>query len=114
MSLHLNRVNEAVGHEISRALRIYFREEAANITIVGAQVSSDLRLACVKFSVIGDDAARSLAARFFAKRKNFIKKKLCDRIRMRRVPELRFEMTDAIAHGNDLIELLDGIAEGEM
>jgi ribosome-binding factor A len=114
MSLHLNRVNEAVEHEISRVLRVHFREEATNITIVGAQVSSDLRMACVKFSVVGDGAARGRAVRFFAKRKNFIKRKLCDGVRMRRVPELRFEATDAIAHGNDLIGLLDGIAKAEM
>jgi ribosome-binding factor A len=111
MSLHLNRVNEAVGHEISRLLRVYFREEAVNITIVGVQVSSDLGSACVKFSVIGDAAASDRAVRFFAKRKNFIKRKLCDRIQVRRVPELRFEITDAIARGSDLIEFLDGIAE---
>jgi ribosome-binding factor A len=95
-------------------LRVYFRGEAANITIVGAQVSSDLRLACVKFSVIRDGVARGRAVRLFAKRKTFIKRKLCDGVRMRRAPELRFEVTNAIAHGNDLIELLDGIAEADV
>ncbi|MDR0590347.1 MAG: ribosome-binding factor A [Puniceicoccales bacterium] len=114
MSLHLNRVNGAVEHEISRILRVYFREEAVGITIVGAQVSSDLRLACVKFSVIGDGAACSRAVRFFTKHKKFIRRKLCEGVRIRRAPELRFEATGAIAQGNDLIELLDGIAETEM
>jgi hypothetical protein len=50
----------------------------------------------------------------FAKPNHFIKRKLCDGVRMRPVPELRFEVTNAIAHGNDLIELLDGIAEAEV
>jgi ribosome-binding factor A len=109
MSLHLNRVSGAIGREISRVLRVYFREEAANVTIVGALVSSDLGSACVKFSVIGDGAARNRAVRFFTKHRNFVRRKLGEGVRMRRVPELRFEMTDAIAQGNRLIDLLDGI-----
>jgi ribosome-binding factor A len=113
MSLHINRVSEAIEHEVSRVLRVYFREETASITIVGALVSPDFNGACVKFSVIGDEKARGHALRFFAKHKNFIKQKLCDRIRMRRTPKLKFELTDAIAQGNNLIDLLNEIAEIE-
>jgi ribosome-binding factor A len=113
MSLRLNRINEAIEHEISRILRNNFREEAAHITIVGALVSSDLKITYVKFSVIGDDKAYREAVRFFSKHKNFIKQKLSDRMQMRHTPELRFERTDAIANGNHLIDVLNTISEEE-
>jgi ribosome-binding factor A len=113
MSLHLNRVNEAFEHEISRILRTHFREETVRITIVGALMSSDLKFVQVKFSVIGGDAICRSAIKFFSKHRNFIRQKLSEKIQMRRIPELKFEITDAIAQGNYLVDLLNIISETE-
>jgi ribosome-binding factor A len=113
MSLHLNRINEAIEHEVNRILRTYFREETVPITIVGALLSPDLKVASIKFSVIGDRDICRRTLRFFSKYKNFIKKKLCQKVQMRHVPELKFELTNAIAKGNHLINILDTILETE-
>jgi ribosome-binding factor A len=113
MSLHLNRINEAIEHEVNRILRVYFREETVQVTIVGALLSPDLKEAYVRFSVIGGDDVRRRALRFFSKHKNFIKQKLCDSIQMRHTPALKFEWTDAIAKGNHLIDILNTITEIE-
>jgi ribosome-binding factor A len=113
MSLHLNRINEAIEHEVNRILRTYFREETVPVTVVGALVSSDLREASIKFSVIGDGDTCRRTLRFFSKYKNFIRQKLCQKIRMRHAPELKFELTNAIAKGNHLINILNIISENE-
>ncbi|MDR3317342.1 MAG: ribosome-binding factor A [Puniceicoccales bacterium] len=114
MSLRLNRINEAIEHEISRILRTYFRDETIYITIVGALASPDLKSACIKFSVIGDDAMMRKATRFFSKHKNFIKQKLSNTMQIRYTPELKFELTDAIAQGNHLIDVLNALEKTEM
>ncbi|MDR1366439.1 MAG: 30S ribosome-binding factor RbfA [Puniceicoccales bacterium] len=113
MSLRLNRVNEAIEHEINHVLRTYFREEALCVTVVGTLVSSDFKFVQVKFSVIGDDAIRRRMVKFFRKYKNFIKQKLHEKMQFRHIPELKFEMTDAIVQGNHMINLLNTIAETE-
>ncbi|MDR0740938.1 MAG: 30S ribosome-binding factor RbfA [Puniceicoccales bacterium] len=113
MSLRLNRVNEAIEHEINRILRTYFREETVSITVVGALISPDFKFVQVKFSVI-DGSTDQYAIKFFSKHKNFIKQKLCKKIRLRHTPQLNFERTDAIAHGNHVINLLNILSETEI
>ncbi|MDR1435192.1 MAG: 30S ribosome-binding factor RbfA [Puniceicoccales bacterium] len=114
MSLRLNRVNEAIEHEVNRILRIYFREETVPVTIVGALLSPDLKEASIKFSVIGNGDICRRMLKFFSKYKNFIKQKLCQKVQMRYTPQLKFELTDAIAEGNRLIDILNAIPETEM
>jgi ribosome-binding factor A len=113
MSLRLNRVNEAVEHEINRILRTYFREETVCITIVGALMSPDFKFVQVKFSVIDSDRDQ-YAIKFFSKYKNFIKQKLCEKMQLRHTPQLKFEKTNAIAHGNHMINLLNTLSETEI
>jgi ribosome-binding factor A len=112
MSLHLNRVNEAVEHEINRILRTYFREETVRITVVGALMSPDFKFVQIKFSVI-DDNTGPYAIKFFSKHKNFIKQKLCEKIQLRHTPQLKFAITNAIAQGNHMINLLNTLPETE-
>jgi ribosome-binding factor A len=112
MSLRLNRVNEAVEHEINRILRTYFREESVCITVVGALMSPDFKFVQVKFSVI-DGGTDRYAIKFFLKYKNFIRQKLCEKMQLRHTPQLNFERTDAMAHGNYMINLLNTLPEME-
>ncbi|MDR1590882.1 MAG: ribosome-binding factor A [Puniceicoccales bacterium] len=112
MSLRLNRVNEAVEHEINRILRTYFREETVRITVVGALISQDFKFVQVKFSVVdGDNGCH--AVKFFSKYKNFIRRKLCEKLQLCHMPTLKFELTNAIAQGNHMIDLLDVIVKDE-
>jgi ribosome-binding factor A len=113
MSLRLNRVNEAIEHEINHILRTYFREETVRITVVGALMSPDFKFVQIKFSVIDDDADQ-YAIKFFSKHKNFIKQRLCEKMQLRHTPQLKFEITDAIAHGNHMINLLNTLPETKL
>ncbi|MDR2200955.1 MAG: ribosome-binding factor A [Puniceicoccales bacterium] len=109
MSLHLNRVNKAIEHAIGHLLRTRFREESVPITIIDAMMTPDLKCAHIKFSVIGDEKVRRDALRFFSKHGHMIKRELGEQIPLRRIPELKFEISDAIAQGNHLVDLLNEI-----
>lgn len=112
MSIRLERINEALAHEISAVLRKSFREEAASVTIVGALVAPDLKSALIKYSVLG--TAPYQAAKFFSQRGQEIKKKIAHNLAFRRIPELKFIATDAIAKGNHLIDVLNEISQQDV
>ena len=114
MSLRLNRLNEAIEHEVSAVLRTYFREESTILTVVGALISLDLRSAIVKYSVLGSEKEATQAKRFFSKRRNFIKQQIAKKLQLRNTPDLRFEYTDAIEKGNHLIDVLETIDKEEV
>ena len=114
MSLRLNRINEAIAHEVSAVLRTYFREEAAYITVVGALAAPDLRSALVKYSVLGESDVIRRAQKLFSKQKQFIKTQMASKLQLRNTPDLRFERTDAIKKGNYLIDVLDTIENEEI
>jgi ribosome-binding factor A len=114
MSLRLNRINEVIEHEINRILRTNFREETVYATVVGALMANDFKFVRIKFSVIGDESVSRRMVKFFSKHKYFIRQKLCEAIQLRHMPELKFEITDAVAKGNRMINLLHIIPEVEV
>jgi ribosome-binding factor A len=75
------------------------------ITLTRVQISADLQVARVLYTVLGDDKARTSTARALERTAPFLRRQLGTRLRLRRTPELRFVYDDAIA-GQDRIEQL--------
>ena len=79
-----------------------------------SKVSPDLQLARVYYTTLGDDKARAETERALERATPFLRRQIGARIRLRRVPELRFEF-DRSVENQDRIEkiLLDLQAERE-
>ena len=75
------------------------------ITLTRVQLSADLQVARVLYTVLGDDKARTSTARALERTAPFLRRQLGSRLRLRRAPELRFVYDEAIA-GQDRIEQL--------
>ena len=73
------------------------------LTITKVQVSPDLQLARVSYTVLGDQKARAASARALERAAPFLRRQLGARLRLRRAPELRFTYDEAVA-GQDRIE----------
>ena len=73
------------------------------LTITKVQVSPDLQLARVSYTVLGDEKARAASARALERAAPFLRRQLGARLRLRRAPELRFTYDEAVA-GQDRIE----------
>ena len=73
------------------------------VTLTRVQVSPDLQQARVWYTVLGDDKARTTTARALERAVPFLRRQLGRRLRLRRIPELRF-MYDASIAGQDRIE----------
>ena len=75
------------------------------VTLTRAKVSSDLQVAHVFYTTIGDHAVRRNTARALERATPFLRRQIGARLRLRRVPELKFIFDESI-EGQDRIERL--------
>jgi ribosome-binding factor A len=75
------------------------------VTITRVQVSPDLQLARVFYTVLGDDKSRATTAKALERAVPFLRRQIGARLRLKRVPELKFHFDEAVA-GQDRIEQL--------
>jgi len=75
------------------------------VTITRVTVTPDLQLARVFYTVLGDLAARRNSERAISRAVPFLRRQIGSRLRLRRVPDLKFVYDESIA-GQDRIEQL--------
>jgi ribosome-binding factor A len=110
---------DRVGEEIRRELGLLLARDVHDpgigfVTLTRVKVSPDLQQARVFYTIIGDERARREAQRALERATPFLRRHIGSRIRLRRVPELRFEFDKSVEH-QDRIEqiLIDLAAERE-
>lgn len=79
------------------------------VTLVGCEVSPDLRTARVYASPMGDGRAQSQTMRGLQSAAGFLSVELGKRMRMRRTPTLAFVRDDSIARGVRMSTILDEV-----
>jgi ribosome-binding factor A len=75
------------------------------VTLTRVQLSPDLQLARVRYTSLGDDKARTATAKALERATPFLRRRIGSRLRLKRVPELKFDYDESIA-GQDRIEQL--------
>jgi len=75
------------------------------VTITRVQVTSDLQLARVYYTALGDEKAQKSTARALERAMPFLRRQIGSRLRLKRVAELDFIYDESIA-GQDRIEQL--------
>jgi ribosome-binding factor A len=73
------------------------------VTLTRVDVSPDLHIARVQYTVLGDDKARDNCRRALERARPFLRRQLGSRLRLKRAPELSFHYDDSVA-GMDRIE----------
>ncbi len=73
------------------------------VTLTRVQVSPDLQLARVFYTVLGDEKARATSGRALERAAPFLRRQIGSRLRLKRAPELKFVYDESIA-GQDRIE----------
>ena len=106
----INR-SERMGDEIRRILAGLIQRKLSDprineqVSITGVNLSRDLSLARVYYSVYGDDEARQGAAEAFDKAGGFLRRELASQLRSRKVPRLLFIEDQSIRAG----EVIDAL-----
>lgn len=101
------RVNEDVKRELTDILRTVKDPRVSGmLTVVRAEVSNDLSYATVYISAMeGIEQARQ-SVRGLKAAAGYIRRELGQRLKLRKVPELRFVADDSIEHSASIARIL--------
>jgi len=101
------RVASMIREVVSTAILTELRDpRIRNVTVLGADVSPDLRYATVRISVMGDEKTAALTMHGLNSARGFLQSRVGDYIKSRYTPELRFSLDDGIRRSFETASLL--------
>src|SRR5690606_21218167 len=104
------RLNEQLKREISDVIRTGVRDpRVAPVVVTDVDTTADLMLARVWVRPMGDEAARRAAIEGLRAAAAFVRRELAQRLRVRRVPELRFELDRTLERAMRIEEILEDV-----
>jgi ribosome-binding factor A len=93
---------------LSELLRFETKDPGlADISLTAVDLSRDLSVARVYFSMLDPDADPQPALEGLRRASGFLRSRLGKELMVRHVPELRFQHDDSIAHGAEITRLID-------
>jgi ribosome-binding factor A len=107
MSQRIARINQLLQREVSDQMRRYYRSESAAITISDVDCSTDLRRACIYYSVLGDDAQIVEAKTFFRRAGKDLRQRVSKHVVLKYFPRFDYFYDPSLERGAHLLELLD-------
>lgn len=103
----LPRLNEQMRRDIAEILRTRVRDpRVAAVSVTGVSVTPDLTLARVHVRLPGDGEERKAALAGLEAAAPFIRREVGQGMRIRRVPELRFQEDATREHASRIEEIL--------
>lgn len=102
-----SRVAEQMKKEIGEILNQKLKDPRVGfVTVTDLALTNDLQHATVYISVLGDKSEKEETLTGLAKATGFIRSEVGKRIRLRKVPEIKFEFDEAHAYGNKIDAIL--------
>lgn len=80
-----------------------------DVTVIGVEVTPDMREATVSVSIMGDEKQKSLTMKGLENSAGFLQSKIANRIDTRYTPKLRFELNRGLENAMVVGELLNKI-----
>jgi len=107
MSQRLERINQLLREEISDILLRDLHDPLIGfVTITEVEVSPDLHFARVFFSVLGDAEQVQASTKGLRRARKYINARVAERVELRYIPKLRFQLDDTAARAQQMAELL--------
>ena len=108
------RVGESIHKEISALLLRGLKDPRIGfVTITGVEMTPDMHLARIYYTVVGDESVRKSTASGLKSSIPFIRQQLGRQLRMKYTPDLIFEYDSSIEYGNRIEGLLRDIHAAE-
>jgi ribosome-binding factor A len=99
---------------VSSAILFELRDpRIKNVTVLGADISPDLRHASVRISVMGDEKTAALTMHGLSSARGYLQSKVAEYIKSRYTPELRFVIDDGIKRSAETAALLRELIPAE-
>lgn len=108
MSVKIDRLNNMFVEEISRIIHSEIKDKDIGfVTITDARITNDLSYAKVYITSLDNDRDKVLKA--LNKASGFIRAMLCERIMIRKMPEIHFVYDDSIEYGKKIEDIIERI-----
>lgn len=107
------RISDMIIKEVSEMIiRGEIRDpRVSSVFITGVKVSDNLSMAEVFFTVMEGEADKDEVLEGLESAKGFIKGKLAARLRMKKIPDIKFSFDKALEKGYKVDEILRGISD---
>ena len=104
----MRRVDEAMRHVLGDALAQDLKDPRIGfVTVTDVKTSPDLRHARVYVSVLGDSDAQTATLDGLRSAHGFLQGRVAGELRLKRTPELRFELDETARRAARLEQLID-------
>ena len=108
MSVKIDRLNNMFVEEISKILHQEIKDRDINfVTVNEARITNDLSFAKVYITTMDNDREKVLKA--LNKASSYIRTLLCDRVNIRKMPELHFVYDESIEYGKKIEDIIERI-----
>ncbi len=115
MANRSNRVAEQMKKELGEIIARKLKDPRIGfVTVTDVEVTGDLQQATVFITVLGDDKKRRETLKGLTQAKGFMRTEIGQRIRLRKTPELMFELDKSFDYGNKIDNLLKQIKTEEV
>ena len=113
-SRRVQKEAQAIREVVSMAIIADLRDpRITDVTVTYVEVSTDLRLAKVHVSVMGDETKQNLCLHGLRSSAGFLQNKISNRIDTRYTPRLRFELDQGVKQSIALSKILDDVLPTE-
>lgn len=110
ISRRSERAAEAIRETVSTTVLFGLRDpRIKNVTVLGAEVSNDLRVAKVFVTIMGDAKAQSLAMHGLNSARGFIQSKVADRLQTKYTPVLSFVLDPSVKKSIEVSRTLKAV-----
>jgi len=109
MSRRTLRISELLREELSVLLQRNVRDPRLNrmLSITSVSISSDLKQATVFVSAMGTEEEKSEVERGLEAAGNYLRRSLGERLSLRYIPKLAFQLDDSIERGARLSSIIN-------
>jgi ribosome-binding factor A len=107
------RIDALLREEISELVTREVQDPGIGfLTVTGVETAPDLGHARVWVSVIGSDAERTATLRALERAMPFVRRRLGERLRLKRIPELMVRPDPTVERGTRLMHIIQDLEEG--
>ena len=108
MSIKIDRLNNMFVQEISKIIHTEIKDKDVSfVTITDVRITNDLSFAKVYFTSFDNDRIKVLNA--LNKARGYIRTSLCDRVKIRKMPEIQFVYDESIEYGKKIEDIIERI-----
>ena len=112
MSIKIDRLNNSFMEKISEILHNDVKDKNVKmVTITDVKITNDLSFAKVYFTSLDDDKKKVIDS--LNKVSGFVRSELCNRVKIRKMPEISFVYDESIDYGKKIENILERINNEE-